>query len=243
MDIFSEENLSFTPIAASPRISFSHNLDNSIIESYPYRSNSSPDFNFCFTSFSIENEAPSADELFSNGLIRHNSEDNISLDGNSSALKHVPSAITDHPWKQESSKEIISPEGCEENQSKSFWRIKRSSSLHCESTKQRSSFWSSLPLLSRSNSTGSGMKDRQNKQNPSQKQSNKNSSSMAVVINNNGYSSLKPPLKRSYGGGCDYGIRVSPVLNVPPHFISKSAANLLGLGSLFLHGSHQKTKK
>lgn len=244
MDIFSTENLSSSPTAATPRISFSHNIDNSFIESYPYQSNSSPDFDFCFTSVSIQNEASSADELFSNGLIRrYNSEDNILLDKNSSALKHVTSATTNQLWMDEKPKEVLFVEGCEGNHSKSFWRIKRSSSLHCESTKPKSSFWSSLPLLSRSNSTGSMMKvDRQNKQNTSQKQSNKNSS-MAVVSNNNGYSSMKPPLKRNYGRGYDYGIRVSPVLNMPPPFISKSVANILGLGSLFRHGSDHKTKK
>ncbi|KAI3780258.1 hypothetical protein L2E82_10230 [Cichorium intybus] len=243
MDIFTTENLSFSPTAPSPRISFSHNLDDSLIESYPYRSNSSPDFHFCCTSDPVENESSSADELFCNGLIRpYYNEENILLDQTCDDLKHVPSATTDQICKQERSEEIVSGEGFDGNQSKSFWRIKRSSSFQCESTKQKSSFWSSLPLLSRSNSTGSVAKDRQNKHNSSQKLSNK-SPSMAVVSNNNGYSSMKPPLKRNYGGGYDYGIRVGPVLNVPPPFISKSAANLLGLGSFFRHGSDHKPKK
>lgn len=198
---------------------------------------------FCFTSDPIENEASSADELFSNGLIRrYNSAENIMPVENSPAKKHVLLTITNRLKKQKISKEIVSDGGCEGNQLKSFWRMKRSSSLRCDSIKQKSSFWSSLPLLSRSSSTGSVMKDCQKTQKPLQKQSNKNSS-MAVASNNNGYSSMKPPLKRNYGRGYDSGIRVSPVLNTSPPFISKGVADLLGLGSFFCHGSDQKTRK
>lgn len=280
MDMFSTENSSFSPPETSPRISFSNNLDYSLIENYPFQSNPNPksDSDFCFTADLIQNEASSADELFCNGLIRqHNyDEENQLLVANSSSddevfregqirqsyleqkrinysadeslviatsSEHVSSsspsmdAITDQWEKLEISKEIVSIEGCDGNQSKSFWRIKRSSSLHFESTKQKTSFWLSLPLLSRSNSTGSVAKDRQNKQNQLQKQSK--NSSMAVYS-----SSMKPPLKRNHGGAYDYGTRISPVLNVPPPFVSKGAANLLGLGSFFGHGSHdQKNKK
>ncbi|KVI04471.1 uncharacterized protein LOC112524927 [Cynara cardunculus var. scolymus] len=255
MDMFSTENSSF-----SPRISFSHNLDDLLIESYPSPSNPNPnsnpnpksdfDFDFCFTADPIQNETSSADELFSNGLIRRPNcdEENQLLVPNSSSTDHEifrEGQIREEYLEQkrinssstpsmEISKEIVLIE------SKSFWRIKRSSSLHFESTKQKtSSFWSSLPLLSRSNSTGSVEKDGQSKQSHQLQKKQSKNSSMAVYS-----SSMKPPLKRNHGGTYDYGTRITPVLNVPPPFVSKGAANLLGLGSFFGHGSDdQKNKK
>lgn len=56
--------------------------------------------------------------------------------------------------------------------------------------------------------------------------------------------SQKPPQKRNYGvGGYGNGVRISPVLNVPPPFISKGTASLFGLGSLFGNGKDKKKKK
>lgn len=106
--------------------------------------------------------------------------------------------------------------------SKSFWRFKRSSSLNCGSGYGPS--LCPLPLLSRSNSTGSAASQKQN--------SKKNHPSVAVPKIPSQYSSTwgsyqKPPLKKSYGSyGNGGGVRVNPVLNV-------HSGNLFGLGSIF----------
>ncbi|KAJ9550340.1 hypothetical protein OSB04_014385 [Centaurea solstitialis] len=263
MDIFSTENSTFShPSPTSPRISFSHNLDNSLIETEPSSlSNPNPnsDSDFCFTSdLIVQTEASSADELFSNGLILPNYDDIFhqqkpindasvveSLMIATSQTPPTDAIITDQWEKMETSKEIVSCDHGNGNLSKSFWRIKRSSSLHFESTKLKtnSSFWSLLPLLSRSNSTGSPVaKDRVQNKETHQLMKQSKSSEMAVY----GSCSMKPPLKRNHGGAYDYGTRISPVLNVSvPPFVTKSAANLLGLGSFFGHGSthDQKNKK
>lgn len=81
-----------------------------------------------------------------------------------------------------------------------------------------------LPLLSRSNSTGSAASQKQN--------SKKNHPSVAAPKIPSQYSSTwgsyqKPPLKKSYGSyGNGGGVRVNPVLNV-------HSGNLFGLGSIF----------
>lgn len=57
----------------------------------------------------------------------------------------------------------------------------------------------------------------------------KNSSAAASF-----YTSQKPPLRKNYGPGPNYGnvIRISPILNV-----------LFGFGSLFCNGKDNKSKK
>lgn len=110
----------------------------------------------------------------------------------------------------------------EKHSSKSFWRFKRSSSLN-----RGSGYGPSLcplPLLSRSNSTGSATSQKQN--------SKKNHPSVPVSKTSFQYSSTsgshqKPPLKKSYGSyGSGGGVPINPVLNV-------HSGNLFGLGSIF----------
>lgn len=62
-------------------------------------------------------------------------------------------------------------------------------------------------------------------------------------MSKNGY--LKPPLKKNYGNGGAYGngVRISPVLNVPPPYIAKGTTNLFGFGSFLRNGKDRKSKK
>ncbi|XP_061349451.1 uncharacterized protein LOC133294717 [Gastrolobium bilobum] len=243
-------------VSMSPRISFSHDFSQSDVipverqQKHPLRSNSSGlnssiDFDFCVQE-SLELESSSADELFSDGRILP-----IEIKKKNAPLKQtlqlapqpplpLPYAIrnnasTNKKSKKESPKESLNDEVEEKQSSKSFWRFKRSSSCG-------SGYGSSLcplPLLSRSNSTGSSPSVKRmhlSKEGPKVKQNSQNSSSTTrpshpLCPNNH----QKPPLKRSHGSYAN-SVRVSPVLNVPP-------ANLFGLGSIFSNNKAKSKKK
>ncbi|KAK9271643.1 hypothetical protein L1049_002006 [Liquidambar formosana] len=129
--------------------------------------------------------------------------------------------------------------GCEaedqKQSSKSFWRFKRSSSLNCGSGYGPS--LCPLPLLSRSNSTGSASsvkrsslaKDGHNQKQHPQKNSVKPSQSWFSG------SCQKPPLKKGYGAYGN-GVHINPVLHVP-------SASLFGFGSIFSNGRDKNKKK
>ncbi|KAJ1412744.1 hypothetical protein SESBI_20178 [Sesbania bispinosa] len=241
----------------SPRISFSQDFSQSDVipvEGHPLRSNSSGlnssiDFDFCVNE-SIELESSSADELFSDGIILPTEIKKK----NNAPLKQTGQPAPQHPLppphavcyngsstsrnsKKESPKDSkdLNDEVDEKQSSKSFWSFKRSSS--CGSGYGRS--LCPLPLLSRSNSTGSSpsvkrmplSKEGSNVKHNSQKRSSTLRSSHSLCPNNH----QKPPLKRSHGA---YGnsVRVSPVLNVP-------SANLFGLGSIFSNNRDKSKKK
>ncbi|WVZ13959.1 hypothetical protein V8G54_011525 [Vigna mungo] len=229
----------------SPRISFSHDFSQSDVipvEKHPLRSNSSGlsssiDFNFCVQE-SLELESSSADELFSHGVILPTQIKKKGL--NNKAICENAPATTRKSSKKESHKDSkdLNEEADEKHSSKSFWRFKRSSS--CGSGYGRS--LCPLPLLSRSNSTGSspsvkriplskeGHHVKQNSQKRSSSISKSHSQSLASHNNHQ-----KPPLKRSHGSYAN-GIRVSPVLNVP-------SANLFGFGSIFSNNRDKSKKK
>ncbi|XP_023550641.1 uncharacterized protein LOC111808723 [Cucurbita pepo subsp. pepo] len=161
-------------VGISPRISFSHDLnqadllpsssdcnrerlDLSLLES---------DFDFCIGNL-LRQDLSSADELFSNGKILP-VEIKKSIEPNREVLKPIqsppPSPVPPDPARnsvsseKKSLKELLSAsfDADEKPQSKSFWQFKRSSSLNCESSKSRSLI-RSLHFLSRSNSTGSAL--------------------------------------------------------------------------------------
>ncbi|XP_052179372.1 uncharacterized protein LOC127792812 [Diospyros lotus] len=258
IDFFSEN----PSLGTSPRISFSHDLqhhrdddDDDSNQSFPCRSvdssismaaDSCPDFKFWVgDSFGTE-PSSSADELFSGGLIRPlqiqqrfvnpkhvsvSSVSTVSKPRTTSSLPPLPSNNNVEVSKQES----VNNEVMMKPPSKSFWKIKRSSSLHCENSSKKSSFWS-LPLLSRSNSTGSVPS-------PKQKQQQKSFAAASSSYNN----SQKPPLKKYHHGGANYGngVRISPVLNinVPSPCISGGTTVFFGLGSLFRNGNKEKKNK
>ncbi|KAJ7975745.1 Membrane-associated kinase regulator [Quillaja saponaria] len=234
-------------ISMSPRISFSHDFSQSDaipVEQHPLRSNSSGlnsgmDFDFCVRG-SFDQDSTSADEIFSDGKILP-----IEIKKKNAPLKQLdqlaahpplppPPAMRDNAssrksLKNESTKEskLSNNEAEEKQSSKSFWGFKRSSS--CGSGYGRS--LCPLPLLSRSNSTGSSPKEGHGiKQNFQKHGFTKSSQSWG----SSGYYQ-KPPLKKSHGS---YGnnVRINPVLNV-------HSANLFGLGSIFSNGKDSNNSK
>ncbi|KAG8659739.1 uncharacterized protein LOC110608544 [Manihot esculenta] len=229
----------------SPRISFSHDLclsDIVPVEQHPLPSNSlgSIDFDFC-TRKSFDQESSSADELFSDGKIlpteiKKKTAPAKQLDQSSPP----PHALNEDVLsKKESMKEMKGasdelPE--EKHTSKSFWRFKRSSSLNCVSGYGRS--LCPLPLLSRSNSTGSvpsSVKRVPLSRDSSSNHKQHRQSFMKHQSSSSSTSYQKPPLKKNYGAYGN-GVRVSPVLNVP-------SGNLFGLGSIFFNGKDKNKKK
>nr|GMC99146.1 uncharacterized protein LOC109177542 isoform X2 [Ipomoea batatas] len=109
------------------------------------------------------------------------------------------------------------------------WRFRRSSSLSCGS-----GALCPLPLLSRSNSTGSSSpitKESFNSKPHYKKFSSSSIKQSHSVISATHYQ--KPPVKKFTSNG---GIRINPVLNIPP-------ASLFGLGSIFSGGKDKNKKK
>ncbi|KAK8522441.1 hypothetical protein V6N13_115410 [Hibiscus sabdariffa] len=237
---------------SSPRISFSDDLhQNDDVEECRHRRldmsllNSSSDFDFCFESGFVQ-ELPSADELFSNGKILP-----IEIDRKHVRPKQVrrqPEPVTVHnslPQRtiatdnsgKKRLKEFLSMsiDADDKPASKSFWQFKRSSSLNCESTRNKSLI-RSLQFLTRSNSTGSALKQ------PSLSRKSSVSSSSSGTYYTHRNSTQKPPLKKSCGPHGTTGVRVSPVLNLPHPIISNVSASFFSFGSLFCNGKI-KTKK
>lgn len=239
----------------SPRISFSHDLNQSDIvpiePHIPLKSSLTDyDFDFCVSRKSSDQDSSLADELFANGIIlpiqvnrKHiPAMKSKSLSSSSSALfpRLPPPSSVSNTDETETSKEAEEKQG---NNSKSFWKFKRSKSLNCGSIYKRG--LCSLPLLSRSKSTGSTAsakrslipKDEsaQHNNNDVKQTTQKNSNSNS---NSNSSYHKKPPLKKNYGSSFNSGVvQVSPVLNVP-------TGKLLGFGSIFSHGKDKgKGKK
>uniref|UniRef100_A0A6N2K952 Uncharacterized protein n=1 Tax=Salix viminalis TaxID=40686 RepID=A0A6N2K952_SALVM len=232
----------------SPRISFSHDLCVSDIvpveQRLPLRSGSlgSIDFDFCVRkSF----DSSSADELFSDGkLLPTEIKKKTASAKQMDSRVRIPSrdalqdgVSSDDSLKRECLKEMKSSSYEAEDQkqtSKSFWSFKRSSSLNCASGYGRS--LCHLPLLSRSYSTGSTPRS---KRAPLTKEINHKQNKQEFFRSSKSTSSTKnyqkPPLKKNYGPYGN-GVRVSPVLNVPP-------GNLFGLGSIFFNGKDKKNMK
>ncbi|KAA8547792.1 hypothetical protein F0562_004221 [Nyssa sinensis] len=234
----------------SPRISLSYGLsqmDVAPVEQHHFRSNtssSSIDFDFCVLE-SFDLETSSADELFSDGkILPVQIKKKIVPPKQIHRLKppippSPPPLLSDRRdvdscsenSKNESLKETkkTSSEPDEKQSCKSFWGFKRSSSLNCVSGYARN--LCPLPLLSRSNSTGStpNVKHHLQKNQPDAllKPSQSSSSSSGSIYQ-------KPPLKKSYGAYGN-GVRINPVLNVP--------ANFFGLGSIFSSSGKDKIKR
>ncbi|XP_054787415.1 uncharacterized protein LOC129293452 [Prosopis cineraria] len=230
------------------------------VEQTPFRSNpsglnSSFDFDVCVRE-SSEQESSSADELFSDGKmlpseIKKKKKKAHLKETEQSPLPHlhqpqVPhthtvreNASTSKTTKNGSLKEIkqqrpvVNNDEVDEKQNsntnKSFWGFKRSSS--CGSGGYGRSLCP-LPLLSRSNSTGSAptpsvKRMPLSKEGPNMKQNpHKHNPTRPYQ---------KPPLKKIHGSYVHNGVRVNPVINVP-------SANLFGLGSIF-SSNKDKTKK
>ncbi|XP_057779579.1 uncharacterized protein LOC130998165 [Salvia miltiorrhiza] len=182
---------------SSPRISFSHDLRNDDVvpvEHYPRSPSSGIDFDFCVFRESFDHESSSADELFFDGkILPIQIKKRLSPPLLRSAPPPPPPAVSEKLNQRPSS----------------FWGFKRSASWNCGSGYART--LCPLPLLSRSNSTGSTASV---KRSPKQNSSNYH----------------KPPLKKgSYNGA----VKINPILNVP-------SANLFGLGSIFSRDKGKK---
>uniref|UniRef100_A0A2K1Y9B4 Uncharacterized protein n=1 Tax=Populus trichocarpa TaxID=3694 RepID=A0A2K1Y9B4_POPTR len=231
----------------SPRISFSNGLGHDReIEQVSRRDikllDSNSDFEFSICS-SLGHESSPADELFADGMIlpvqipeRITASKQIHKyeSPRKDSLPPLPFPSTNGNLTKDSMRELMvvnSNQLKEKPQSKSFWGFKRSSSLNSDIKRSLCS----LPLLSRSSSTGSvpyakrtTLKDM--RKNNSQKQQSASSFVYSLP--------QKPPLKKagSYG-------KISPVFNLPPPYIYKGTANLFGLGSFLRNGKEKKSRK
>lgn len=236
----------------SPRISFSQYLNHSNaipVDSHRPQPDPSTDFDFCVFETS-DNVSSSADELISDGKI-------LPLQFKSPTVVFVVSPSREQPppptptspppsmedRKKESSREIIAekPGG-----SRSFWFFRRSSSFNSGNGYKSSSIWS-LQLLSRSNSTGS---TDQNPKTPVLKDTRKAFVQRPVLKSNSGSGSVqKPPAKKNSSTGKTHfgshgnGVGFSPVLNIPPPYISKGTTSLFGFGYFFCNRKERKTRK
>lgn len=258
--------------SSTPRISFSYDFlqsDVVPIEQRPLRSNSSGlnsslDFDFCVRE-SFNQESSSADELFSEGKIlptdqikKKTSSSTTATTTNSNHAsvvepiklvsddQEVAQAQDDQTFPQSQGiRDETNNKGGLKSESKSFWRFKRSSS--CGSGYGRT--LCPLPLLSRSNSTGSADESKpinisRNTVNKASKQnySQKYSASTKIPSHHSQLSQSsapncsyqRPPLKRGHiHGGYGNGVSINPVLNVPP-------SNLF---AIFSNGKNNKSKK
>lgn len=248
VDLFSENNSSM-----SPRISFSHDLNLSDVVPVEQRRslgsnstgrNPSIDFDFC-TRESIDQDSSSADELFLDGkLLPIEIKPKPPLRSKGKTIQqprenHHPGPPK-NPQERKATGSNNGDRAYEKQNSKSFWKFKRSNSLNCGSGYART--LCPIPLLSRSNSTGSAASSSiknsgLSKESHLHKQhSVKHHQSGAVPKPSlppplsTGYQ--KPPLRKGHGPHAS-GIHVNPVLNVP-------SGNLFGLGSIFSCKNNKK---
>lgn len=243
-------------IIMSPRISFSGDVSPAEVvpvEQQNMRvssSSSSIDFDFCVLRENFEYESSSADELFLDGKILP-----IEIKRRMGPPRKVrlppppPPPPQPHPHPpplpqddglDDSRRKPLKAETLtssdEQKQSSKPWRFRRSSSLSCGS-----GALCPLPLLSRSNSTGSSSpitkpsllyKDSFNPKPHYKKFSPSSSSKQSQhVLSASHYQ--KPPMKKFMSNS---GIRINPVLNIPP-------ASLFGLSSIFSGGKDKNKKK
>ncbi|XP_022930599.1 uncharacterized protein LOC111436997 [Cucurbita moschata] len=223
---------------------------------------SNSEFEFC-VSGSFDYESSSADELFFNGVIvpTQNQQKFVQIKRTHqresapcfpSSLPPLPPAVATENFKKVNTEEpihVMNSDSEKKNRSKSFWGFRRSNSVTYDNRK--SSFFS-LPLLSRSYSTGSvqipkGMPSKDVKsQSPqlqrhhsvSEGKSKLPSSSSAA----NSHSKLQKPQKKNQGGLYGNNLYVNPILNVPPPYITKETSKIFGLSSL-LRGSKEKKNR
>ncbi|KAK1384067.1 hypothetical protein POM88_021802 [Heracleum sosnowskyi] len=244
MDMWSSEN---SDLITSPRISFSYDLCHMedcqpplSVSTYCTGSYDSDHdhFNFSFSDMA-EDQASSADELFSDGLIRP-----LQLGEKFSTKKKKSLSPLSPSTNDRSSKETstIVVESEQKHHSKSFWRARRSNRVQCDNSHKKSSFWS-LPLLLRSNSTGSVAHSQRQMSKDIQKQiarkQPKHTSSSRYTYE----LSQKPPSKKNSGGSSSNGVYISPVLKLPPPYTGKRTAfNLFGFGRLFRKNKEKKKK-
>ncbi|KAG5623620.1 hypothetical protein H5410_008838 [Solanum commersonii] len=209
---------------SSPRFSFSQDISQTDSVQIPSTNSSSStiDFDFCVFHQTFDLQSTSADELFLDGKIlpiemKRKKYPSISSTQQKFKSKHADKNY--NAYNASVKNESLSTD--EKQSSKSFWRFKRSNSTSSTSSYVRT--LCPLPILSRSNSTGSA---------PNMKHKHHFHKSSSSASSSNGHYQ-KPPLRKV--PGYINGIKISPVLNVP-------TANLFGLSSLF-SSSKEKNKK
>ncbi|KAL6521527.1 hypothetical protein OROGR_018096 [Orobanche gracilis] len=242
-------------LGTSPRISFSYDLSQSDvvpIEQY-IRTNSSSsssstnDFDFCVFRESFSHESSSADELFFDGKIlpieikkrravplppRKVQEPTLAPTPAPPLRPPSPSPKPSKPNNNVSeAKNTTNPES--EEKQKSFFGFKRSTSLNCGSGYGRT--LCPLPLLSRSNSTGSNAGSKRPSVSNNQKQTSLRGNISNTSQKQTGNYSNRPPLKKNLHASHSNGVKFNPGLRVPP-------GDFFGLGS-FLSGSKIFSKK
>ncbi|XP_074306253.1 uncharacterized protein LOC141641493 [Silene latifolia] len=246
----------------SPRISFSHDLKNcEIVPIEPHTPLKTSlldyDFDFCVSKRRCDQDSTLADELFANGVIlpiqikRKNipfvtKSKSSSSSSSSSFLPPLPPLKNnnegDHT-KETEQKQSNNNNTTNNEDSKSFWKFKRSKSLNCGRIYRRG--LCSLPLLSRSKSTGSTTSAKRSLISKDEASVNHHynhhhNGKQASLKNSSLSNHQKPPLKKNYGGGSSFNsglIQVNPIINVP-------TASLFGLASFFSNGgSKDKGKK
>lgn len=194
--------------------------------------------------------------------IRHSQSQSVSFCSRSHQPSPSSSSFTGNSEKKQLKEFLSNSFDIEDEKpaSKSFWQFKRSSSLNCDSSRSRSLI-RSLQFLSRSNSTGSSVLNSNSKkstlnstketQKPHlQKQpsvsSRKSSASSSSSCSSTYYfysASQRPSLKKNNSGSYGNGVRISPVLNLTPPYISRVTVSFFGFGSLFCNGKVKNKKK
>ncbi|KVI05414.1 uncharacterized protein LOC112525849 [Cynara cardunculus var. scolymus] len=238
---------SISEVSTSPRISFSHDLDDPETKSdstHSIRSDQfllSPTFHFDFCTTSTFTPA---DELFSNGKILPTQIKKPQT----IQLPDPKTKISDTHKKR--LKEFIF-HGEQEDEEKStlkssFWQFRRSASLNCDNGKGPKGLLRSLSLksLSRSNSTGSALNPKRNSS-PKTMEKSKDLRRCSSLSQPPASSHVYYTYQNSNNSkSCKGGIRIIPILNIPPAYnISKGTINFFGFGSLFCNGKAKKKTK
>ncbi|KAL0296712.1 UNVERIFIED_CONTAM: hypothetical protein Sradi_6723300 [Sesamum radiatum] len=228
----------------SPRISFSHDLkefDIVPVESHHSSTDAFIDFDFCID-HGLSREISSADELFADGKIlpgeikkttppkQTHQPDPISTP--SEARK--PAEFTNDSTKKKRLIEFLSSSFDDADQeqekpsAKPFWQFRRSSSVNCDNGRGNG-LLRTLQFLSRSNSTGSvpnpkpsGFPKAMQKQHSLKEAStNRSNPTVPSFYQYCPYNTAKPSLRKSGSRSYGNGVRISPVLNIPPTYIAK----------------------
>ncbi|KAJ0718095.1 hypothetical protein HanLR1_Chr08g0266841 [Helianthus annuus] len=243
-------------VSSSPRISFSHDLkdpDSIYSDSLdPTRSDQlllSPTFDFDFRTTS--NLTP-ADELFSNGKL-------LPTQIKKPQFLQIPDTKTtsnnpNSDTQKKQLKELIQDQDQDQDQEheksllRSFWQFRRSASYNCDNGKGPKGLLRSLSVksLARSHSTGSALNP---KRNSGQKVVGKTKDDPRLLRRCSSLNQAPPPPAPVYysyqnsNKSCKGGIRIIPVLNIPPAYnISKGTINFFGFG-FFCNGKVKKKTK
>ncbi|KVH97601.1 uncharacterized protein LOC112522763 [Cynara cardunculus var. scolymus] len=239
----------------SPRISFSHDLNNQSSDNHATAETvaaATTTFDFCITS-EIVQHVTSADELFFDGILlpaQIKKPENLFLEPTTSGdeatgiqKKRLKELISD--------REDDDDEEQEKSSSRSFWTFKRTTSLNSDSGRGTKKLFRSLSLkrLLRSNSTDSGLNPRgivapkviensnSRKESAGFQRCSSSVQTPSLHHNYNRNNSLRQSIKKKNSSGS--GIKISPILNIPPAF----NMNSFGFGSLFCNGKPKVKSK